>query len=365
MFSGKLMPKVVTASLVMVLALAAIKAIAEDPAPPQPTANEAVIDALVASLSSNKSLPADNVKVATELLSALRSDTQSQPIAVTEALREVYPGYREALMHLGEENIPAAVEQLQTLRKSEDPYLAADANYYLARAYLLSERFEESMPLLTEMQTKYQSQTVRGGESLFLQGVAEAQMLNRPAAVEALTRFLDEYKAAPERMRVGAMRQLEELKMLEDGTLSDVQMRMNFSRRKLSLEDTGKQTREQQDKIIDILAKLIKEAEERESKGSGSGKGKGKGKSQGKGGEGESEGEGQGEGQGGSSGGGSKGTDSDAVKRLSRGGPQSPWSQLRDKERDPVFSAIKEKFPARYQQLIEQYYKSFDDDSGG
>ena len=53
------------------------------------------------------------------------------------------------------------------------------------------------------------------------------------------------------------------------------------------------------------------------------------------------------------------------VKRLQRGGPQSPWSQLRDKERDPVYSAIKEKFPARYQQLIEQYYKSFDDDSEG
>ena len=68
---------------------------------------------------------------------------------------------------------------------------------------------------------------------------------------------------------------------------------------------------------------------------------------------------------GGNSGGGSKGIDSDTVKRLHRGGPQSPWSHLRDKERDPVFNAIKDKFPGRYEQLIEQYYKSFDDETEG
>ena len=90
----------------------------------------------------------------------------------------------------------------------------------------------------------------------------------------------------------------------------------------------GSDTRQQQDKVIDILAKLIKEAEERECNCRG----------------------------------GSKGIDSDTVKRLTRGGPQSPWSRLREKDRDPVYSAIKEKFPARYQQLIEQYYKSFQDD---
>jgi hypothetical protein len=129
----------------------------------------------------------------------------------------------------------------------------------------------------------------------------------------------------------------------------------------LSLEDTSGETQVQQDKIIEILAKLIKEAEERECNCRGAGNGKGQ--KQGKPGESQSK-EGQGS-QGGTSGGGSKGTDTDALKRLTRGGPQSPWSRLRDKDRDPVYSAIKEKFPARYQQLIEQYYKSFQDDGEG
>jgi hypothetical protein len=66
--------------------------------------------------------------------------------------------------------------------------------------------------------------------------------------------------------------------------------------------------------------------------------------------------------QGGKQGGGSKGIDTDATAAAGSAIPKNPWSQLRDKDRDPVYSAIKEKFPARYQQLIEQYYRSFGDD---
>jgi hypothetical protein len=66
--------------------------------------------------------------------------------------------------------------------------------------------------------------------------------------------------------------------------------------------------------------------------------------------------------QGGKQGGGSKGIDTDATASTDNTLPKSPWAQLRDKDRDPVYTAIKEKFPARYQQLIEQYYRSFSDD---
>ena len=111
-------------------------------------------------------------------------------------------------------------------------------------------------------------------------------------------------------------------------------------------------------------AAMTKEAEDKECNCKGGGKPK-PGSKPGKGSEGESQAKGEGQGQQGTSGGGSKGTDSDTVKRLHRGGPTSPWSQLRDRERDPVFNAIKEKYPARYQQLIEQYYKSFSDESDG
>jgi tetratricopeptide (TPR) repeat protein len=305
------------------------------------------------------------VQKAVDAAAALKSEEEGRSLAITEGLRELYPEFRDALEAMGEENLAAANTSLSTLATSADPYLAAEASYFLARVQLLQERYEEALPLLESLEEKYADKTMRGGESLFLLGVAQSQMLKREEAIVSLQRYLDENPTAPERMKVGAWRQLEQLRMVEEGTLSDVYTRMDFSRRRLALEDSGGDTRSEQQKIVSILEKLIKEAEESEA--SGKGEGKGKGKKQGKaGGEGQAEGQGEGQnGQGGTSGGGSKGIDSAATERLHRGGPQSPWSELRDRERDPVFNAIKEKFPGRYQQLIEQYYKSFQEEDEG
>jgi len=330
-----------------------------------PPSLDKVLDDFVAAVKSDGSIPAQKQKAAAEIVAALRTDLDGKSVAITEVLRVLNPQFKDALTALGEENLGAAITRLTELRESNDPYLAADASYYLSRAYLLDERFEDALPLLADLQGKWAGQTTHGGEVLFLRGAAEVALLRHKEATDSLTQFLALYPDAPERMKIGAFRQLEQLKLFAEGTLSDVSLRMEFSRRKLALEDTGTETRQQQDKIIEILAKLIKEAEERECACKGGGSGSGQKKGQGKGSEGDSQAQGEGQGQGGNSGGGSKGTDTDAVKRLHRGGPQSPWSHLRDKERDPVYSAIKEKFPARYQQLIEQYYKSFDDDSGG
>lgn len=350
-----------------VLAIA-LPILADDPKPvtpaEMPIATDQVLDSFLTAVKENKDFSAQQVQKATEIFTALRAEADGKSIAVTEALRELYPDFKDALTTLGEENLQDAVTKLGKLRDAKDPYLAADAAYFLARAYMLDERYEDALPLLEDATGKNADKTARGGESLFLRGVAYVQLIQRKEAMECLKSFLDIYPEAPERMRVGAFRQLEALKLYEDGTLTDVQFRMEFSRRKLSLEDAGHATREQQKKIIDILAKLIKAAEDKESSSKGSGKPK-PGQKPGQGSEGESQAKGEGQGQQGTSGGGSKGTDSDTVKRLHRGGPTSPWSQLRDRERDPVFNAIKEKYPARYQQLIEQYYKSFSDESDG
>ncbi|HZN36280.1 MAG TPA: hypothetical protein VFB80_20770 [Pirellulaceae bacterium] len=321
-----------------------------------------VLDDFTASVEKSGAT-AEQKRVVAELVKQLRQTPEDRAAAITESLRILYPDYRSALTALGEDNLGAAIVGLTKLRENADPYLAADASYYLGRAYLLDERFEDALPLLSDLEGKWADKTATGAEVLFLRGVAEVALLRHKEAMATLEKFLATYPDAPERMRVGAFRQLEQLKLFQEGTLSDVHLRMEFSRRKLSLEDTGTETRQQQDKIIEILAKLIKEAEERECNCKGGGKGQGQ-KPGSKPGEGDGQAQGQGS-QSGNSGGGSKGIDSDTVKRLHRGGPQSPWSQLRDKDRDPVYSAIKEKFPARYQQLIEQYYKSFQDDSEG
>jgi hypothetical protein len=319
----------------------------------------AVLDGFIAAVDANPSFAAEQKRQIALLVKELRQTPEDRGMAITESLRLIYPEFKEALAALGDDNLGAAVVGLEKLNRSADPYLAAAATFYLARAQLLDERFEDAVPLLIDLEGKWADKTVNGGEILFLRGVAEVAVLKHQEAAKSLAQFLSEYPDAPERMRVGAFRQMEQLRQFQEGTLSDVHLRMDYSRRRLVLEETGVETRAQQDKIVELLGKLIKEAEERESKS----KGGGSGKSQKQGQPGESQGQAPGEGsQGGATGGGSKGIDTDALNRLHRGGPQSPWSKLRDKERDPVYSAIKEKFPARYQQLIEQYYKSFQDD---
>ena len=53
-----------------------------------------------------------------------------------------------------------------------------------------------------------------------------------------------------------------------------------------------------------------------------------------------------------------------AARRVHSGGPTTPWADLRNKAReDETFTAMKTKFPARYRQLIEQYYRSLQEEA--
>lgn len=324
-----------------------------------------IVDGFIEAVQGNKELDADQAKRAVDAASALKTEDEGRPIAITEGLRQIYPAFGEALKAVSEEDLSAAETSLADLTKSADPYLAADASYYHARVMLLQERYEEALPLLDSIEEKFADKSMRAGEALFLKGVAQSQMLKRKDAIVSLDRYLKENPNAPERMKIGAWRQLEQLKLIEEGTLSDVFAKMEFSRRRLALEDSGKPTQEEQRKIVAILEQLIKEAEEKECNCKGSGKGKPKpGEKDGKGGS-ESEGSADGQGQGGETGGKSNKIDGSEVERLTRKGPNSQWSNLRDKDREAVFNGLKQKFPGRYKDLIEQYYKSFEQDDEG
>jgi len=313
-----------------------------------------VIDKFLKSVESNDQLDDEKRQQIAKMVNELRDDEYNRPLAIMEGLREVYAEFRSALEAMGGEDLNPAINALNKLTKSEDPFLATESSFYLAQAYSFVERYEDAIPILKKIIDAEEANTVQTGDATFLLGVSQSRTLNRKDAIATLTRFIDENPNAPERLRIGAWRQREQLKMLEEGTMADVYDRMDFSRRRLMQEASGKQTQEQQDKIIAMLAKLIKQAEEKECNCSGSGSGEGQ--KDGK------EGEGEGQGKSGK-GGGSKNQDGKVVRTYNRG-PQSPWSKLRDRQRDPAYSAIKEKFPARYQKLVEQYYESFQNDGG-
>jgi hypothetical protein len=145
------------------------------------------------------------------------------------------------------------------------------------------------------------------------------------------------------------------------GSLSDVHAAMKQAQQRLEAGDTGPLTQEQQAAAAEMLAALIEAAKARESSSQSSGSGGGQGQQKGQNDQSASQSQSQGS-PGENAGAGSKQQGERPAERVERGAPQSPWSKLRDRERDPVYSAIKERFPARYQQLLEQYYKSFQDD---
>jgi tetratricopeptide (TPR) repeat protein len=324
-----------------------------------------VLDGFLAAVAKSNATVEQKAVVA-EIVGQLRQRPERRAAAITESLGVLYPEFKAALAALGDDHrdLTGAIAALTRLRESADPYLAAEAAFHLARANLFSERFEEALPQLGDLQRKWADQTAHGSEALFLRGIAEAALLRHQAALSSLEQFLASDPEAPEKMRAAAVRQIARLKQYHEGTLSDIQQRMDYSRRKLALDDTGADTRRQQEQVIDHLTVLIHESEDREAEGSGSSAAavQAPGQSPGEAGAAASQNPSAGS-PSSPTGGGREGRDSDRVERLRHGGPQSPWSRLRDKDRDPVFSAIKEKFPARYQQLIEQYYQSFQDDS--
>jgi hypothetical protein len=130
---------------------------------------------------------------------------------------------------------------------------------------------------------------------------------------------------------------------------------MADSRRRLHLERSGKPTQERQDRIIAMLDKLIKEAEDREQQGGGGGGGGG---GQGGQGGGPPSGNRQPSGPASQSSASAGEGRIGALGRLARGRADEVWGSARARERQEVLNVLKAKFPERYRELLEQYYKS-------
>jgi len=325
---------------------------------PAPVPLDAIVDEFVKSLDDRKELDAEAKTRVLEMVKSLRNDEQWKDAVITVALREIYPAYQTALTTLGEERFDEATTQFEELILSKDPYLAADAEFYLARTLVMLERYEDALPRLSALAAPKVDKSLHAAECALLHGLCAARLLDRDAAMKSLDRYLKAFPDAPERMRYAAWRQLTLLRTLEEGQLEDVFERMDYCARRLSQEHSSGRTREEQVKIIAMLDKLIEEAEKREC-GSCSGGGGGGGQSQGQsGGEGGNPADGQGEG----GQGGNDQSAGDAQKREHRGGPRSAWDQMRPQDRDQVLGAIKGRFPSRYRQLIEEYYRELQEE---
>lgn len=290
------------------------------------------------------------------LLKAAGDDPYSQAEALTASLTLLYPEYERALMESTEDDPDATLQALRSQAQAGDEFLAADASFFLARTLMSADRHEEAIAFLERINGELAGNTLHSGTALYFTGVAHANVLENQRAVTAFQTFLDQYPEAPERLRISAWHQLQTLAMLEEGSLGDVLQRMEYSRRRLQIENTDEATQDQQEKIVAMLQTMIVEAQKKECSGSCSKKNSdNKSESQ-------QQKQAQNQSPGQSQAGGSSSNPNGVAQKSYDNGPASPWSRLRDRTRDAANNAVKEKLPARYRSVVEKYYERI---SGG
>ncbi len=313
--------------------------------------SKTVIDSFLKNLGNLDSVDADKKTQAEKIVNELREDAPADTI--TEALMAIYPEYSKAIEASDSDDLDAARDSLQQFSAAGDKFLASDASFYLARTLMNHEEFEAALPLLKQLTDGLSDFTVHSGVAQYYIGVAEAGMLNNQKAIDAFVNFLQFNPNAPERLRVSAWRQFQELQSIKEGQLDDVSQRMDFSRRRLTIEESNDVTQDEQDKIVNLLNKLIKQAEKKEAQSSCKNCKSQSQQQQQQPKNGQNK-----PGQAKSNKGGTSSNANGQFKEKSfDNGSSSPWSQLRERARDPANTAAKEQLPARYRDLVERYFE--------
>lgn len=279
-------------------------------------------------------------------------DEYTRPETVTAGLVEIYPDYAAALGATEDDEAANAVERLTPFIESSDKFLAADASFFLARSLINQQRYEAALPILEGLTENLSKFSQQAGPATYFTGLAQASLLENQRAIKSFTAFLNNYETAPERLRVAAWRQIQTIQAIEEGAMTDVLQRMDYSRRRLEINNTDESTQTQQEKIVSMLGQLIKQQEKKECSNCNSKKNGQKQQNQNQ----QAQKGKQGKGKGKSNAGGTSSNPNGVVRRTYDDGPASPWSQLRDRSRDPANNAVKERLPARYKRVVEKYY---------
>lgn len=331
----------------MLLANTTIPVMADEPVTP-----DEIVTSFLAHLETLEQL--DDATRA-EIRSALDRETADEYTrieALTSGLARIYPEYGKALLATQADDLEEAVAGLRPLVDAEDRFLAADSSFFLARMLMNEEKHEEAIRLLDRLAEDLAPYTLHAGPSLYFSGVAQSSLLENQRALQSFAAFLEGYPAAPERLRVAAWRQIQVIQAIEEGGMEDILQRMDYSHRRLKIEETDETTQGEQQRIVTMLQKMIAEEEKKECSSCSSKKNcEGQQESQG-------QQEGQQNGQGKSTAGGTSNNPNGVVRRTFDDGPASPWSRLRERSRDAANNAIKQKLPARYRNVVEKYYET-------
>ena len=298
-----------------------------------------------------------------------RIDTAKDAIergdAVTAALSAMSVSYRDALRGAFDES-PPVTGPLEAIARSDDPLLAADATFQLAKTWERLGDAEQAAPLFSAVvDGRHADNTLRGAEACVSLALAQAQLLDRDAAAKTLASLTERYPDAAPVIVESASYQAARIGAIVPDSLADVADRMSFSGRRLKLDRLDEKTSRQQETVVAMIDQMIKDAERQQRSAGKGGQSKqnkqnarrqqNKGQTAQRGNRQPTTGAQESTASAGKS-------EEGELAGVARSEPLESWGSLKEREREQVLTTLKGKFPDRYRRLIEQYYRSLQDE---
>lgn len=239
------------------------------------------------------------------------------------------------------------------IRQSAHPFFKANLGLAYARLLCLRKAYEEALDVLKLIRPE---QVADPGAYYFFRAVAEHKTVSRDDTLRTVDKMFGQVEEVPDRYFVLASLLKYDLQNWDGRkNLDYVARRMDEISGRLDNARGGQKTQQKQKEILDLLAKMIEEAEKQLQK-------------QMAGGGGGSGGSGQGRSPGGPPGGGTTRSSGPATDSGILGGAgegkvdmkelvKRPdlWGKLPEKERVKVLEAIRREYPPHVAEAIEAY----------
>ncbi|NOX57384.1 MAG: tetratricopeptide repeat protein [Planctomycetes bacterium] len=272
-----------------------------------------------------------------------------------EILVLISPEFREALDAYDEDGAsPELVATMKKLATSSNPYVGYNANLFVVRQLVELEQLVEAEARIAEMVEgidAFNEHAFGEADLRYMLGYCQLHNLKHEEARQTLEDFLTRFPDASPRFVVTAKQMLAELARRIPKSIGEVADLMSFSHKRLAAADTGERVVSAQERVIELLDELIKQAEEAENQQSSSGDSKPNPRSQ-KNPKDQSQSPAK---DPKTPNGGSQQSAKRAGRRVT---PGEAWGTMPDADREKILQVLRDRFPGRYRALVEQYYQS-------
>ncbi|MCH7807916.1 MAG: hypothetical protein IIB60_01720 [Planctomycetes bacterium] len=347
------------AFLSLILAGSTTTAIAQEP-----------VDRFVAGLQADSSWPVEARELIRKTWSTC-DDCDGEEF-LTQGLAVLSETFRRGLDAYDADRYGTCASVMATLRDDANPFIAANAAAYEIKSLVAMDRLLEASERIKALTRAARQSPVDNAEAPhaehpdaarsgadriaaysyfaaeieFLRGYGLLADLQYDKAASALNDFLSKYPDASQRLNLAARQMLAELANRQPGRIGEVVDLMNYSGRRLASNDASTRVQGRQQRIIELLDRLIQDAEQQEQSGGGGGGG----------------------GSGGSPGqsprspmqesqlpGGSP--SQSPLRDVRRANPGEAWGGMPPAQRERILQTLRDSFPGRYRRLVEQYYE--------